>query len=140
MNLLNCYICNMQLQDWFEKQYLKWQLKHGRATIEAFAEFLGISRSYLSLLLNGERTNLSKEKALDMAEKMDDPEILSILGYAIPGASEPALPPSLRASFDTAVDVIERVYKARGITDLSSPEALEIAKTILADHGWTVTT
>jgi len=76
----------------------------------------------------------------EIAEKLNDPEILSILGYAIPGASEPALPTSLRASFDTAVDVIERVYKARGITDLSSPEALEIAKTILADHGWTVTT
>jgi transcriptional regulator with XRE-family HTH domain len=130
----------MQLQDWFEKQYLRWQLKRGRATIEEFAEFLGISRSYLSLLLNGERTNLSKEKALDMAEKTDDSEILSILGYAVPGTSEPALPPSLRVSFDAAVDMIERVYKARGITDLSSPEALEIAKTILEDHGWTVTT
>lgn len=136
-----CYICDMKLCEWFEKQYLQWQLKYGRATIEEFSQFLGISRPYLSFLLNGERTNLSMEKAIDIAEKLNDYEILSILGYSLPeGVADRSLPPALKESFDAAVDEIEREYKTRGITDLSSPEALQIAKKILEDHGWTVTT
>lgn len=141
MKIQTCYICDMKLSEWFEKQYLQWQLKYGRATIEEFSQFLGISRPYLSFLLNGERTNLSMEKALDIAEKLNDYEILSILGYSLPeGIADSSLPPALKESFDAAVDEIERTYKTRGITDLSSPEALQIAKKILEDHGWTVTT
>jgi Glu-tRNA(Gln) amidotransferase subunit E-like FAD-binding protein len=77
---------------------------------------------------------------IDIAEKLNDKEILSILGYSIPGDfSESSLPPVLKASLDNARDEIEREYKTQGITDFSSPEALRIAKEILEDHGWTVT-
>jgi len=119
MKLQICYIYGMKLSNWFEKQYLQWQISQGRATIEEFSKYLGISRSYLSLLLNGERTNLSRETAFDIANKLNDYEILSILGYSLPeDVAGPSLPPSLKSSFDAAVDEIERTYKARDIVPI----------------------
>jgi transcriptional regulator with XRE-family HTH domain len=141
MNIQFCYIDVVELKDWLEKKYLEWQIENGRATVKDFASKLGISRSYLTLLLNGERTSMSREMAIEIAEKVRDYEILSILGYSLPeGISDLSLPPSLRSSFDKAINEIERVYKALGITELESPEALRIAKEIFEEHGWTVTT
>ena len=81
------------------------------------------------------------EAALKLAIKFNDPEILSILGYSLPeGVAHPSLPPSIKDSLDAAIDEIDREYKARGITELSSPEAVQIAKIILEAHGITITT
>lgn len=74
----------MDLQNWFENKYLKWQLENGRATIEDFAKYVGISKSYATLILNGQRKNVSMPTAIQIAQKLNDYTILDILGYARP--------------------------------------------------------
>lgn len=127
-----------RLGKWFERKYLEYQLQHGLMTLKDFAELLDISRSYLSLILSGERSEISEHVALNIAEVLDDYSLLNILGYKRPPATK--LPPGLKASLDAAVDEISRKYTELGITDFSSDEALEIATTILESHGFKHTT
>lgn len=126
---------------WLLEKWHAWEVQSREKRSEAqFAQYLGVDKKALNHWMNG-RNQPSFQSALKIAETTKAPEILSILGYSLPsGVADLSLPPSLKSSFDTAVDEIERTYKARGITDLSSPEALQIAKEILKQHGWTVTT
>jgi len=143
MNILKSYNLHMEkktIGDWLFEKFQEYERKKGRRVTQTeFAKALDINQGTLSSWMN-ETRKPSAEAALELAAKLDDPEILSILGYSVPDDSSPSLPPSLKESFNKAVDEIEREYKTRGITDLSSPEALEIAKTIFEAHGWSVTT
>lgn len=127
---------------WFFEKILEYERsKTRRVTQTEFAHHIGVSQPTLSNWMN-ETSKPSAEAALKLAVLFDDNEILSILDYALPDISSPetsSLPPSLRASFDEALNEIERAYKTHGITDPSSPEALRIAKSTLEAHGWTVT-
>ena len=124
-----------RLGKWFEKKYLEYQMENGLCTLKEFAEFLGISRPYLSLLLNGERTDLSQHVALMIAERLNDYALLEMLGIDRP--PETLLPPELRSNLDSAVEEISRTYRDRGVTDFSSDEALTIANDILSRFGFT---
>ena len=144
MSILNSYnllmIKNRTIGDWLFEKFQEYERKKGRRVTQSeFARSIDINQGTLSSWMN-ETRKPSAEAALKLAALFDDQEILSILGYSLPeGVADSSLPPALRSSFDAAVDEIEREYKARGITDLETPEALRIAKTILEQHGWTVT-
>jgi transcriptional regulator with XRE-family HTH domain len=127
--------------EWLFEKILEYEKsKKRRVTQTEFARYLGVSQATLSNWMN-ESSKPSAQAALKLAALFDEYEVLSILGYPLPeGVSDFSLPPALRESFDKALDEIEREYKVRGITDLSSEEALAIAKEILEVHGWTVTT
>ena len=127
--------------DWLFQKLQEFENKKGRRVTQIeFAKSLDINQGTLSSWMN-ETRKPSAEAALELAIKFNAPEILSILDYPVPDGLFPSsLPPALKESFDAAVDEIEREYKTRGITDLESPEALRIAKTILEQHGWIVTT
>ena len=129
--------------DWILEKMQEWEREKGeRSTITAFAKYLGVSQPTISSWINESRKP-SGEAALRLAKEFNDYEILELLSYSVPdlvSSDASSLPPELKISFDTAVDEIERAYKTQGITDLSSEEALVIAKEILEKHGWTVTT
>lgn len=74
------------ISNWLEKKYLEWQIERGRASLTAFAEFLGITRGYLGMMLNGSRPNVSMEIAYQIGERLDDFSILVLLGYPVPDA------------------------------------------------------
>lgn len=123
------------LAKWFERKYLEYQMQHGLMTLKDFAELLEISRPYLSLILSGDRTEIGQQTAVRVAETLGDYSILNILGYDRPAESK--LPPGLKSDLDKAVTEISRKYDELGITDFSSPDAVQIAKDILSSFGIT---
>lgn len=124
--------------NWLENKYLDWQKEQGhRCTLDEFAEYLGFTRPYISMLMNKARKKISLKAVEQIAERTGDMSIYDAAGYLRPDGS--LLPPGLKSALDGAIDEIEREYKSRGVTDLSSPEALEIAKRIMSEHGFTVT-
>ena len=67
---------------WLEKKYLEWQLgEGGRRPLEEFATVMGKSRSYISLVMNGDRKP-GEQTAREWAEITGDNEILDLLGFA----------------------------------------------------------
>lgn len=126
----------------FEKMRDYEKSKGRRVTQNEFAKSLDLHPATLSSWMN-ETRKPSAEAAFKLADQFKDQEILDLLGYTVPEfdtPADPSFPPELKQSFDKAIAEIERTYKKQGIIDLSSPEALEIAKRILSDHGWHVTT
>lgn len=73
----------MNFPQWFEKQFLEWQLKEGgRKTVHEFAAFLGVSQPTVSTWLNGTREPTGKNVD-KIAEKLDH-EVYEILGLRTP--------------------------------------------------------
>lgn len=134
-----CYIEFMtkSLEKWMENQFLKWQMEHGRSSLESFAKYLGISRGYVSQIMNGMRTSMSHERALQIAERLDNYSILDILGYALPGEKIPRnqLPPDLRERLDCAEEEVNRIFSDRGLTG-EMPEAERVAIEIFEKWGF----
>lgn len=122
---------------WFERKYLEYQMENGLKSLKEFSDIIGISRPYLSLILSGERSEISEHLAMSIAKTLRDYTLLDILGYDRP--PETKIPPSLKSAFDSAVDEISRKYNELGITDFSSDEAVEIAKDTFVSHGFTFT-
>jgi len=121
---------------WLEQKFLEWQVQQGkRSSLDEFAEYLGYTRAYISMILNGSRKNLSMESANQLGKRLNDYSILDILGYARPFSSLDFLPPELRSDFESAWLEISNEVKTRNI-DAGSEEAERIAINILERHGW----
>ncbi len=130
------------LSNWFEKAYLDWMYANGRAPLDKFAEYLGISQSYLSQLMNGDSKSVGKNTAFVICQKMNDYSLLDILGYARPQPSElpipiSSLPPELQDLLRSAVLEIEQALKNAG-AQADSKEALAISISILKKHGFSI--
>lgn len=66
--------------EYLTKKFLKWQMESGQIkTTTEFAQYLGISQSYLSMLMSGERQNIGADTADKIALKFGD-EIYTITG------------------------------------------------------------
>lgn len=122
-----------QLGQWFERKYLEYQMEHGLMTLKDFAEILGISRPYLSLILKGERTTLSEEVAQNIARALDDYSLLDLLGYQRPPDSY--LPDPIKDRWEAAIKEIAEVFDRTAIYTSEDERALETARKILAEHG-----
>lgn len=126
-----------KLSDWFERAYIHYQVSNGRSSLDRFAEHIGISRGYLSQLMNGTRTTVSKNTAAAISERLDDYSLMDILGYSRP---EPkplpfsSLPPDLVKLLEEIDREIGQALMDRGITSYT-PEAERIAREILEKHG-----
>lgn len=95
------------ISEWVEKHYLQWQVEQGRrCTLDDFAAFLGFTRAYISMILNGSRTTLSMQTAYQIGERLGDFSILEILGYPVPDAPLVGLEPDERA---VVLDWLEKV-------------------------------
>lgn len=130
------------LSKWMEKKYLEWQLKNGKASILEFSEFLSMSQSYVSQIMNSSRETIGMKTAVKIAEKLQDNSILDILGYSkLP--SDPnksplnSLPPLLQERLLSALDEIERTLKTRSIQP-DSKEGLEISISVLKKFGFSI--
>lgn len=144
----NCYKSVMtptELGNWFEKQFLLWQLDHGRSTIDDFAKILGVSRSYLSMLMQGERKNMSYERAYEIAQKLNNYEIFDILGYERPELSDLKLedalsdfPPEFSERLTGALEEARAAISEKGITR-DTPEARLIIIRAFERHGFKLT-
>ncbi len=126
------------LSDWFEKKYLEWQMQKGRASLTKFSKFLGISKGYLSQILNGETKTIGMKSALQISEKLNDSSLLDILGYSVPDFSPAGLetlPEELRNNLSRAIGEIREIFKTRAI-DSSSPEGELLSAEILKKYGF----
>lgn len=138
--ITNCYILDMgkgQLADWFERAYIKYQVRHGRSSLERFADHIGISRGYLSQLLNGTRTTVSKNTAIAISDKLNDYSLLDILGYSRPDPKPvpfSSLPPEFIKLLEEIDLEIAKTLRERGITEYSA-EAESIAREIMEKYG-----
>lgn len=76
-----------ELANWLEKKFLEWQLRQGkRISLDEFAGYLGFTRAYISMILNGSRKNLTMSAAYQIGERLNDFSILELLGYPVPDA------------------------------------------------------
>jgi hypothetical protein len=119
------------LAEWFEKAYLQWQLDNGRNSLDSFAEYLGISRGYLSQILNGDKKSVGRNTATVISQKLNDYSLLDILGFAHPKEKihiegYPTMSKVLTEAFT--------IIRERGIED-DSPEAIQIISDIARKHG-----
>lgn len=72
-----------KLGEWLEQQYVTWQARQGgRRTIDAFAQYVGVSRVAINRWMNGTRTP-DAEYADLIAEKLG-PEIYDLLDIPRP--------------------------------------------------------
>ena len=69
---------------WMEKKYLEWQLENGKASISEFADYLGLSQSYVSHIINGVRKTVGLKTVVKIAKKLNDDSIYKILRYEKP--------------------------------------------------------
>ena len=133
MNTKACYIWCVnkgKLADYFEQNFLRWMMAHGRMTQTEFADLLKISKGYLNQLLEGKRTTLSFHAAIYIARLLGDYEILDILGFERPVDPEMTFPPLEAAALRSAAEII----KERGLS-WNSPEAVGIITDALSKSG-----
>jgi transcriptional regulator with XRE-family HTH domain len=131
-----------ELSKWLEKKYLEWQLENGKASILEFSEYLDMSQSYVSQIMNSTRETIGMKTAVKIADKLQDNSILDILGYSkLPSDSAnipfDSLPPQLQEKLSAALEEIERTLKTRSIQP-DSPEGLEISLSVLQKFGFSV--
>lgn len=125
-----------RIADYFNRNYLKWQLANGRASIAAFADYCFMSKGYMSGLMNGKKTNLSMVLAYQIAVKLNDYEILDILNYARPDGIfiSSSLPSDLQERLRLALGEISATIKAKSLNP-ESDEALKLTSEILGKFG-----
>jgi transcriptional regulator with XRE-family HTH domain len=128
------------LSKWLEKKYLEWQLENGKASILEFSEYLDMSQSYVSQIMNSTRETIGMKTAVKIANKLQDNSILDILGYSkLPSDSSnipfDSLPPQLQEKLSGALEEIEQTLKTRSIQP-DSPEGLEISVSVLKKFGF----
>ncbi len=136
----NCYDVDMSKSSsasaWLIGKYLDWQRDTGAlASMAEFARYLEVGDKALNTWING-RNNPSYKKAVQICKKLGDFSLLEVLGYA-QEISLSSLPPELQALLRSALLEIEQALKRAG-AQADSMEALEISKTILKKHGFSI--
>ncbi len=125
---------------YLRRLFLIYQEREGGfPSAKEWAKFLELNEKTLSALMNA-RNLASRKTALQICEKTGDYKLLDILGYAHPDeVSLPisSLPPGLQSLLRAALLEIEQALKNRG-AQADSIEALEISKTILKKHGFSI--
>lgn len=122
---------------WLLRKLSQRELDEGRRyTIAEYAKLLGISRPYLTMLINGEKKGISRQKANQIAQRLQDYEILDILGYARPEAEDllSEFPSEFRDPLLAALSAARSELVNKGITT-NSPEFEEIIRIVFAKFG-----
>lgn len=130
-----------RIADYFNRNYLRWQLAYGRASVASFAEYCFMSKGYMSGLMNGKKSNISLALAQQIAVKLNDYEILDILDYARPdGIFIPSsLPSDTQERLRDALSEISVTIKNKSL-DPESEEAAKLTSEILDKYGFATTT
>ena len=137
----NCYINFVDGKKFgklLEDHFLQWQVKNGRSTVQKFADFLGIGRPYLTMLMNGKRTSVSYPTALMISERLDDYTLLDLLGYARPTPKEityDQLPPTYAIALKESMNEINTLVAA-GL-DPHTPQGEQTIIQTFEKHGIT---
>ena len=103
-------LMNTPLGQWLTQAYLQWQLdQNGIHSQTEFAQYLGISQSFLSMLISGKRNLTDPHIADQIATRLNDFSIYDILEIPRPDPRirelqtiYNALPPDKRDDFITA--------------------------------------
>jgi hypothetical protein len=119
-----------RLANYFERNYLRWQMDHGRITQAKFAKLLHFSPGYLNHLLEGDNKSLSFHAAVYCARLLGDYEIFEILGFERPEEPEGIFPPEVEAVMLSAAARIKE-----GGLAWNSPEAVGILTEALSVLG-----
>ncbi|MEN6522338.1 MAG: hypothetical protein ABFD14_01305 [Anaerolineaceae bacterium] len=128
------------LAEWFEKDFLQFQLEFGRSSLKKYAEHIQLSQGYVSQLMAGKRTTVSLSKSKEIAEIRHDPTILDIQGYARSDSQNitiDSLPRKLRERLSFALEEIETTLRTQSIQP-DSREGINISSAILKKYGFIV--
>ena len=112
----------MEFQEWFNREYLQWQLADGkRRTVGAFARYLGIPQTVASSYLNGKAIPRGKN-LIEVGKRLpgvygavglpywqaavlgDDLAQLEYLFGLLPPAGRPAVVLAMKDALSTAID------------------------------------
>lgn len=119
---------------WFTAKLIELQaIRKERMSVTDFAEILGKSQATISTWLNGTRKP-NYQNAVDIATKLQDPSILSVLGYR-PPSGHSSLPEDFRRRLDAAEEEANRILEERGLTG-EMPEAETIVISIFEKWGF----
>lgn len=122
---------------WLEKKYIQWINEQGEVkNQEEFANYLGIDRVTFNRHYNGTVKRMELSTALKYAKKLNDFEILDILGYERPSEDDllSGFPPDIREALSASLSEARSELVRRGMTE-GSAEALSIINTAFAKHG-----
>lgn len=119
----------------FSKKQEMEQAELRPVSLTEFARRLGVGQASMSTWIHGTR-HPSYEALLGVAEKLGDYSVLEIFGYTNPWLA--SLPAPLLAAFNQAALETSKRLDAAGIVDRSSSEAIEIAKKVFSEFGFTM--
>ncbi len=126
-----------ELADYFERNYLNYQLAHGRLSITKLAEKLHLSKGYLSQLMEGKRTSVTYHTALFVAIIFNDFSIMEILHYEMPDPGTiralALASAGIRSALGSSLSQIVESGKP-----FNSPESVELIVSRLKESGATV--
>jgi hypothetical protein len=126
---------------WLEKKYIQWINEQGEMrTQEEFANFLGVDRVTFNRHYNGTIKRMELSTALKYAKKLNDYEILDILGYERPNEEKllEGFPPEFKTAFSAALNEARSELVKRGITE-GTEEARSIINTAFERYGLNLT-
>ena len=110
------------LSKWFFDTYLKFQQQEGeRKSYDDFADYLKISRSYVTALINGKRTGISQELADQIFEITGDITIYDAASLPRP---------------NPAVEILKPVLEEAEFTPEELEELKQHVEDFLTSHGY----
>lgn len=118
-------------------------MKNGRQPIKAFAEYLGIGQSYVAMLMSGKRDNVSQGTAYMICDRLQNYELLDILGYSRIDTSPDDFPKALLPTWkyiqeDKRKQIRELWREALEESDVSQETIDQIDQFLKANKAWTM--
>lgn len=109
----------MEFGDLLMENFLKWQSRLGeRKTFKEFSEFIGISESYLNLLIN-KRKKPSPRVIKKLVKRIDDPRFYEFIEFDYPDEGLQ----SLKSQYDL-------------VPQAEKDKFLDEVRKLLIEHGW----
>ena len=128
-----------ELSEYFEKNYLKYQMINGRLSMTKLASIMHFSKGYLSQLMEGKRASVTYHTALFIGVFFNDFSILDILEYEKPDTQTLAafmlLSPRVRQALSEALLKI-----SESGSEFDSPESVALITSKLNEAGIKVKT
>lgn len=126
----------MTFAEWINSKFEEWEKKSGgRRSYVEFSRFLEVSQPTFIRWKNGDSQPGNIQDVAKLARKLDI-GIYDVLGLPTPSSVD-LLSPEVKSLIGVALAEINEIYASRHISP-DSPEAVDIATSILSKHGFSI--
>ena len=126
----------MEFWEWIEGKFVQWR-GPTRATVQEYADYLGVSQSLLSQWMKKKGKVPRGKKQIDalVSKYPDDKQLYEFFKNDLENDPFFSLPSDLRKRAITAFEEVGRAIKERGVP-LDSEEAEKISNEIMSRFGF----